>query len=273
MLEMLIKDIVFSYDNKKVIKGINLSVKEGEIVSIIGPNGSGKSTLLKCINGILKPSSGNVYIDSKEVLKMNPKDLAKTVAYVPQATPEVFLQTIFETVLMGRKPHLKWGVGEKDLRIVEEILEYMELSDLAECYIDELSGGQKQRVYIARALAQEPKILLLDEPTSSLDIKHQLEVLQVVEKISKQRKTSVVMVIHDLNLAYRFSDKLALVKNGQVVSYDSPDIVLTEENVNSVYEVESSIINTELGKCVLPINPIKKCRTIYIKDYKLLCNI
>ncbi|EJO5347999.1 ABC transporter ATP-binding protein [Clostridium botulinum] len=264
MLEMLINDIVFSYDNKKVIKGINLKVEEGEIVSIIGPNGSGKSTLLKCINGILKPCSGNIYINSKEVLKMNPKELAKIIAYVPQETSEVFMQTIFETVLMGRKPHLKWGVREKDLKIVEEILEYMELLDLAECYIDELSGGQKQRVYIARALAQEPKILLLDEPTSSLDIKHQLEVLQVVDKISRQRNTSVIMVIHDLNLAYRFSDKLALVKSGQVISYDSPEVVITEENINSVYEVESSIINTKLGKCILPVKPIKKDRKRYV---------
>ncbi|EJP6472555.1 ABC transporter ATP-binding protein [Clostridium botulinum] len=268
MLEMLINNIAFSYGNKKVIKDINLNIKEGEIVSIIGPNGSGKSTLLKCINGILRPSSGSIYINSKEVSKMNPKELAKNVAYVPQATSEVFLQTIFETVLMGRKPHLKWGVGEKDLKVVEEILEYMELSDLAECYMDELSGGQKQRVYIARALAQEPKILLLDEPTSSLDIKHQLEVLQIIEKISRQRKTTVIMVIHDLNIAYRFSDKLVLIKDGQVHSYNSPDVVFTEENINFIYEVESLIIDTKLGKCVLPINPIKKYRKKNTKNYK-----
>lgn len=257
-MTMLIKDIIFRYGNKEVLKGINFKVSKGEIVSIIGPNGSGKSTLVKCIDGIFKPKSGNVYIHTKDTRNMSPKELAKTMAYVPQASSDVFIQRVFDTVLMGRKPHLTWGVRKIDLEIVEEVLDYMGLTDLAECYLDELSGGQKQKVLIARALAQEPEILLLDEPTSSLDIKHQLEVLEIVKKISKQRKSSVVMVIHDLHLAYRFSDKLVLLKNGNVFACGDPNTVLTKENINKVYDVEVSMVNTNLGPCVLPIKSINE---------------
>lgn len=257
-MTMLVKDIVFGYGKKEVLKGVNFKVSKGEIVSIIGPNGSGKSTLVKCIDGIFKPKSGKVYIDTKDTRTMSTKELAKTMAYVPQASSDVFVQRVFDTVLMGRKPHLNWGVRKMDLEIVEEVLDYMGLTNLAECYLDELSGGQRQKVLIARALAQEPEILLLDEPTSSLDIKHQLEVLEIVKKISNQRKSSVVMVIHDLSLAYRFSDKLVLLKDGNVFAYGEPNLVLTKENINEVYDVEVSMVNTNLGPCVLPIKSINR---------------
>lgn len=257
-MTMSIKDIVFGYGTKEVLKGVNFEVIKGEIVSIIGPNGSGKSTLVKCIDGIFKPKSGNVYIHTKDTRNMRPRELAKTMAYVPQSSSEVFTQRVFDTVLMGRKPHITWGVRKIDLEIVEEVLEYMGLTELAECYLDELSGGQKQKVLIARALAQEPEILLLDEPTSSLDIKHQLEVLEIVKNISKHRKSSVVMVIHDLNLAYRFSDKLVLLKDGTVFASGEPSTVLTKENINKVYDVEVSMINTNLGLCIMPIKAINE---------------
>lgn len=252
-MSMLIKDIVFGYGSKDVLNGVSFKVSDGEITSIIGPNGSGKSTLVKCIDGILKAKSGEVYIDSKKTKDMTLKEMAKIIAYVPQVSNEVFFERVFDTVLMGRRPHLNWGVRKVDLEIVAEVLEYMELTELSECYLNELSGGQKQKVIIARALAQEPDILLLDEPTSSLDIKHQLEVLEIVKKISSQRKSSVIMVIHDLNMAYRFSDNLVLLKEGNIFASGTPDSVLTKENINRVYEVEVTMANTDVGPCILPI--------------------
>lgn len=256
-MKLYTKNIKFSYGNKEVLKGIDLNVKKGEVVSIVGPNGSGKSTLLKCIQGILKPKDGAVYVNDKETSTMALGDLAKTLGYVPQSSVEVFTQTVFETVLMGRKPHLTWGVRKKDLEIVEDILTYMGLEDISQCYLNELSGGQKQKALIARALAQEPEVILLDEPTNNLDIKHQLEVLQIIKSISEQRGSSFIMVIHDLNLAARFSDRLVLLNEGEIFSEGNAEEVLTEENIKKVYEVESIIQNTHIGRCILPVTPLK----------------
>lgn len=256
-MKLYTKNIKFSYGNKEVLKGIDLNVKKGEVVSIVGPNGSGKSTLLKCIQGILKPKDGAVYVNDKETSTMALGDLAKTLGYVPQSSVEVFTQTVFETVLMGRKPHLTWGVRKKDLEIVEDILTYMGLEDISQCYLNELSGGQKQKALIARALAQEPEVILLDEPTNNLDIKHQLEVLQIIKSISEQRGSSFIMVIHDLNLAARFSDRLVLLNEGEIFSEGTAEEVLTEENIKKVYEVESIIQNTHIGRCILPVTPLK----------------
>lgn len=256
-MKLYTKNIKFSYGNKEVLKGIDFNVKKGEVVSIVGPNGSGKSTLLKCIQGILKPKAGFVYINDKETSTMALSELAKTLGYVPQSSVEVFTQTVFETVLMGRKPHLTWGVRKKDLEIVEDILTYMGLEDISQCYLNELSGGQKQKALIARALAQEPEVILLDEPTNNLDIKHQLEVLQIIKNISEQRGSSFIMVIHDLNLAARFSDRLVLLNEGEIFSEGTAKEVLTEENIKKVYEVESIIQNTHIGRCILPVTPLK----------------
>lgn len=256
-MKLYTKNIKFSYGDKEVLKGIDFNVKKGEVVSIVGPNGSGKSTLLKCIQGIIKPKAGAVYINDKETSTMALSDLAKTLGYVPQSSVEVFTQTVFETVLMGRKPHLTWGVRKKDLEIVEDILTYMGLEDISQCYLNELSGGQKQKALIARALAQEPEVILLDEPTNNLDIKHQLEVLQIIKNISEQRGSSFIMVIHDLNLAARFSDRLVLLNEGEIFSEGNAEEVLTEENIKKVYEVESIIQNTHIGRCILPVTPLK----------------
>lgn len=254
-MKLSVDNMVFSYGSNKVLKGISFRMDEGEIVSVIGPNGSGKSTLIKCIEGILKPEVGSVYVGDKEAKQMGSRELAKIIGYVPQDCSSVFSQRVFETVLMGRRPHLTWGVRKKDVNIVEKILDYMEISHLASRYLDELSGGQRQRVIIARALAQEPKILLLDEPTSNLDIRHQLEVLEIVKKISRESKSSVLMVIHDLNLAARFSDKLIMLKDGNVLYIGNPKKILTVENINEVYEVESTLADTDYGQFILPVRP------------------
>lgn len=245
-------NVTFSYGTKEVLKGISFEAHESEVLSIIGPNGSGKSTLIKCIDGLLKNNSGDIYLNGENIKNIPLKERAKFIAYVPQSSYEAFPQKVFETVLMGRKPHLGWSVGRKDLKVVENILEYMELSEISNSYLDELSGGQKQKVLIARALAQEPSILLLDEPTSSLDIKHQFEVLNIIKNISRRRKTLVIMVIHDLNMASRFSDELLLLKDGKIFSSGKADTVLTKDNIKSVYEIEVSAVNIKNYTCFIP---------------------
>ncbi len=249
-IKLKVKGICFRYGSREVLRDVELEAKAGEILTIIGPNGAGKSTLLRCINRILKPYLGTVFLDGKELSRLKAQERAQVVGYVPQASGEVFPSTVFETVLMGRKPHLSWGVGRGDLEVVGAVLQRLGLMDLAERYLSELSGGEKQKVLIARALAQEPEVLLLDEPISNLDVKHQLEVLEMVRDVARQGKC-VLMVMHDLNMAARFSDQLLMLKNGIVFAAGDPRSVLTPENIRAVYEVEAMIVPTSVGPYVI----------------------
>ncbi|ACB86171.1 ABC transporter related [Natranaerobius thermophilus JW/NM-WN-LF] len=255
-MKLSAEGITFSYGSRSVLDDVTFQVPEGQVTSIIGPNGSGKTTLIKCINKVLPPKKGSVMVDGQELLKMNRKNMAKILGYVPQITKEAFPLTVFETVLMGRKPHMGWKVSSKDLNTVSQVISQLGLTSLSERYLDELSGGQKQKVLLARALAQEPGIFLLDEPTSDLDIKNQLEVLQLVNKIAKENTSTIVMAIHDLHMAARFSDKVILLKEGEIYATGTPTEVLTEENLAVTYEVKTSIINTNSGIYVLPVEPI-----------------
>ncbi|NPV28065.1 MAG: ABC transporter ATP-binding protein [Firmicutes bacterium] len=249
-MKLKVKGICFRYRSREVLQDVELEARAGEILAIIGPNGAGKSTLLRCINRILKPYLGTVFLDGKELFRLKAQERAQMMGYVPQASGEVFPSTVFETVLMGRKPHLSWGVGKGDLEVVGAVLERLGLMDFAERYLSELSGGERQKVLIARALAQEPEVLLLDEPTSNLDVKHQLEVLEMVRDVAKQGKC-VLMVMHDLNMAVRFSDQLLMLKGGIVFAAGHPQAVLTPENIRAVYEVEAMIMPTSLGPYVI----------------------
>ncbi|BCV21700.1 ABC transporter ATP-binding protein [Moorella sp. Hama-1] len=255
-MRLVVKDVSFSYGSFPVLHGLTMEAGEGEAVSIVGPNGSGKSTLLRCAARILKPRQGVIYLDGKEIAALNGSELAKRLGYVPQAGAEVFPFTVLETVLMGRKPHLKWGVSKRDLAVVGDILRYMGLEPLAGRCLDQLSGGQKQKVLLARALAQEPDILLLDEPTSSLDIRHQLEVLGLIKNLAHQYRRTILMVMHDLNLAARFSEKLILLKDGCIFAAGKPQRVLTAENVAAVYGVEAVVNNGKYGLQVFPLRPV-----------------
>lgn len=200
-------------------------------------------------------------MDGKEVASLNGADLAKRMGYVPQSAAEAFPYTVLETVLMGRKPHLKWGVSKKDLAVAGEILRYMRIDQMAGRYLDELSGGQKQKVLLARALAQEPEVLLLDEPTSNLDIRHQLEVLELVKDLAQQHRRTVVLVMHDLNLAARFSDKLVLLRDGRVFAAGRPKRVLTAESIGAVYGVEALVTDSKFGLQVFPLRPVAGQKT------------
>ncbi len=247
-LKLIINKLSFNYPGFPVLKDVELEVGAGEVLSIVGPNGSGKSTLLKCINRILKTRKNTVLIDGKCTHKIGLKELSKIMGYVPQTSTSVFPFTVFDVVLMGRKPHINWKLSERDNEIVAEVLDFMGIGELAMRHFNELSGGEQQKVVIARALAQQPQLLLLDEPTSSLDIRHQLEILCILKSLTESKERTVIMAIHDLNLASRFSDKLIMLKQGQIFAVGSPELVLTENNIAAVYGVQSRVTTTVLGK-------------------------
>ncbi|MDD2360640.1 MAG: ABC transporter ATP-binding protein [Syntrophaceticus schinkii] len=257
-MKLKINECSFSYNIQLVLDHISMQISEGEVVSIIGPNGSGKSTLLRCICRVLQPRGGVVYLNNQDVAHLKPRELARLLGYVPQSGAEVFPLTVYEAVLLGRKPYLSWGVGPKDREIVDRILRFMKIEEFALKYINEMSGGEKQRVLIARALAQEPEVLLLDEPTSNLDIKHQLEVLGLMQKFAHDGGMTVIMVLHDLNLASRFSDKLVLINEGKVFASGPPAAVLNPANIRAVYDVEADVDQNGLGIQVLPLRSINE---------------
>ncbi|MCW4046883.1 MAG: ABC transporter ATP-binding protein [Candidatus Bathyarchaeota archaeon] len=247
-MKLTINKLSFNYAATPVLKDIELEVGLGEMLSIVGPNGSGKSTLLKCINRILKTKQNTVLIDGKDASKLNLKELSKLMGYVPQTSRSTFPFTVFDVVLMGRKPYIHWSLSERDNEIVAEMLDFLGIGKLAMRHYDELSGGEQQKVIIARALAQQPQILLLDEPTSSLDIKHQLEILCILKSLSKTNHCSIILAMHDLNLASRFSDRILMLKQGCIFAVGPPDAVLTEENIESVYGIKAHVTNSVLGR-------------------------
>ena len=255
MVNITIKELTFSYNSHKILDDLNLVIENSEILSLVGPNGSGKTTLIKCIDRILKPV-GSILLDDREIEKMSRHDVARQIGYVPQSSSTPLATTVFDTVLMGRRPHIGWRVGDADLEKVAEVLERLHLEELAMRDFSQLSGGQKQKVLIASALAQEPAVLLLDEPTSNLDMLHQLEVMETVSCLVKEKKISAVMAIHDLNLASRFSDKLVMLKRGMVYAAGEPKALLNECNIGKVYGIEALVMNA-LGRPY--IVPIRSC--------------
>ncbi|MCS3923848.1 ABC transporter ATP-binding protein [Methanosalsum natronophilum] len=245
-----VEGLEFSYNGVPTLKNMNLNVNKGEFLSIIGPNGSGKTTFLKCINRILNPEKGSIMINEFDLDKLHRNDIAKQVGYIPQAERGAFPTTVFDTVLMGRKPHINWVPTSRDLDIVVEVMEMLDLSHISMKNINELSGGQRQKVIIGRALAQQPEILLLDEPTSSLDLKHQLEVLDITRD-QADNDVTVIMSVHDLNLAARYSDKIIMMKDGEIFHAGGPEI-LTPENIEPVYDVSVDVHRTGEQIWILP---------------------
>lgn len=253
MAKITIKDLTFSYGNHKILDQISLSVNDSEMLSLVGPNGSGKTTLIKCIDRILKPSSGTILLDGKDIDRLSRQEIARAIGYVPQSSSSPLSTTVFDTVLMGRRPHIGWRVSDKDLDKVAEVLGMLHLDDLAMRDFGQLSGGQKQKILIARALAQEPSVLLLDEPTSNLDIRHQLEVMEILSSLVKKSRISAVMAIHDLNLAAGFSDRLAMLHNGKIYADGHPDALLNADNMRSIFGVEAAVMNVQGRPYVVPL--------------------
>jgi iron complex transport system ATP-binding protein len=211
----------------------------------------GKTTLLKCMNAILKPKRGTVLIEEEDVLKLEQIEIARRLGYVPQRCEPARL-TAFDAVLLGRMPHMKWNIKTEDVMIVENTIKKLHLEEMALRYIDELSGGELQKVGIARAIAQNPKLLLLDEPTSSLDLKNQLEILNTVRDVVRNENVSAIMTMHDLNLAFRYSDKFLFLKNGTIFAAGSMDEI-TPDIISEVYGVPVTIQNYQDVSVVIPV--------------------
>ncbi|MCL2134025.1 MAG: heme ABC transporter ATP-binding protein [Candidatus Bathyarchaeota archaeon] len=250
-MKLTINNLSFSYAGIPILKDIALNVELGELVSIVGPNGSGKSTLLKCVNRILKTGPNSILLDGKDASKFSTKELSKLMGYVPQTSISAFPFTVYDVVMMGRKPYVHWSVGEQDNEIVVQMMDLLGISHLAMRQFSALSGGEQQKVIIARALAQQPQILLLDEPTSSLDIKHQLDILCILKSLAKSKGHAVIVTLHDLNLASRFSDRLFMLKRGRVYATGTPEEVLTAQNIEEVYEIKTDVSHSITGKPVV----------------------
>lgn len=247
-MKIQIDDVSFSYkgcDDTPVLKEISALIRGPQVVSILGPNGVGKSTLIHCINKILEPTGGKVFLDDVETTEYSLKDMAKRISYVPYSSSDTFPLTVVDTVLLGRHPHAGWKTTDEDLRKVYEVLERLDISDLAMRFFNELSAGQHQKVMLARGLVQEPDVILLDEPTSNLDIRHQLGISRMLRELSRTDGILVIMISHDLNIAARYSDNIILMHEGRIFAAGSPKDVLTEENIRTVYGVESKIIDDE----------------------------
>ena len=246
-----VRDLVFGYNaSQKIIDQISFDVEDGHCIAILGNNGAGKSTMLKCLNRILSPGKGVVHVDGMEITAMKQGEIARHMAFVAQKNDNNRI-TVFEAVMLGRIPFIKWGVTPEHEEIVSSVISQMHLEKFAVRYLGELSGGELQKVMIARALAQEPKVLLLDEPTSSLDLKNQLEVLGLVRKICHSRNIAVIIVIHDLNMALRYCDRFLFLKDGNVHAYGGQE-VMTCECIGEGYQMPVCIGTINGYKMVVP---------------------
>lgn len=241
-MTLKVNNVSFGYDkNKMIIDNISLNVDQGEILGILGPNGTGKTTFLKCINNIYKPISGNISYKNKIITELKQEDIAKIIAYVPQYSTNYFSINVINSVMMGRMPYVNKNYTAEDEEIVFSIIKKMNLEEFAFRNIKEMSGGERQRVFIARAMAQQPKIIILDEPTSSLDLHNQLFILHTITKLAKENNITIIMTIHDLNLASMFCDKILMLKDAKIFAYGTPDDVLTKDNIDAMYGVKTEI--------------------------------
>ena len=247
-----VENLSFHYrSGPEILRQISFSLEEGQFLAILGNNGAGKSTMLKCFNQILRVKGGHVWMDGEDLLTMTHREVARRVAFVSQTIPSTQM-TVHDVVMLGRRPYMQWGFTEEDHRIVHQAMDRLNLSAMRGRFLNELSGGERQKVMLARALAQQPKVLLLDEPTSSLDIQNQYQVLDIVRDICRTSSITAVMVIHDLNLALRFCDRFLLLKDGRVYrSWDSS--ILDRQALRDVYGVDAHVVTVE-GKSVVLVD-------------------
>ncbi len=252
------EQVSFAYGPVEVLSAISCEVAAGEIVGLIGPNGSGKSTLMRLMSGVRVPRVGQLAYDGRDLRTYRREELARAIAVVPQETAIELPFSVLEVVLMGRSPYLgKFGFeGAHDLAVAQRVMEQTGVADLATREVHALSGGERQRVILARALAQEPRVLLLDEPTAFLDIKHQVAVYDLMKQLSREQGLAVVAILHDLNLAALYCDRLLLLKAGRTFCQGTPEEVLTYINIKAVYETEVYIdLNDLTGKVqILPLD-------------------
>ena len=247
-----IKDISYAYGKNEVLHNVSFEVQPGECVAILGNNGSGKSTLITCLNKILTPKSGSVLIDRQDVHKMNRTQIARHISYVAQKN-EISQMTVFDSVLLGRRPYMRWAISQEDIDICDKTIQQIGMEDFKLRYVNELSGGELQKVMLARALVQQPKLMLLDEPTSNLDPKNQYEMLELVRNVAIKQNISVLIVLHDINLAFRYCDSFLLMRSGCVHGYGD-ETIITSETMHDVYGVHVDIEEVGGQKVVIVQN-------------------
>ena len=238
-----VRDLGFCWGEKTVLDEISFTIISGQIVAILGKNGAGKTTLIKCLNRVQTPQNGKVEICSKDISRQSLIELSKSVSYVPQSVRTSFPMDVFDVLLLGRRPHISWMTSSEDLEAVSETLRKFGLEDLAFRRFDRLSGGERQRVIIAKAVVQNPRVYLLDEPTSDLDLQHQLLVMEAVTDIIRNSggSKSAIFAIHDINIAARFSDRVILLHEGRILADGTPSEVITRSNIATVFGVDSEI--------------------------------
>lgn len=252
---MQVSDASFSYDGQhNIFENINFSVQKGDVFCILGPNGTGKTTLIKCINGLMKLSSGKILFNEKNIYSLNKTEIAKNIGYIPQIHNSTFPFSVLDVVLMGRSPHLEMfaSPGEKDIKIAEESLKTLNITHMRDVPYTEISGGEQQLVFLARILTQKPSVLLLDEPTSHLDFGNQMRTLNIIEKLAKSG-LSIVMSSHFPDQAFISANKVALMKGKNFIDIGSPEEVINEENMEKIYDVQVKIVDIEPRKACIPL--------------------
>jgi len=252
------KDFSTGYQGNKIIKSISLSLERSEWLGIIGANGSGKSTFLKGISRILDVYTGSAYLYGQNIHNSSTKEIAKKISVLPQLQRSNLTLTVYELVSLGRSPHKKWwelDLDEVDHSKVERSIELTDMKAFKDKPVDTLSGGQRQRAFLSLALAQDAKTLLLDEPTTFLDLRYQLQFLDLLKKINEEQEITIVTVIHDLNLAARYCDRIAVIKDGELLAVDSPRKVLNNELIKKAFQVETCQIETPVGLQICTIRP------------------
>ncbi|ARJ38731.1 iron ABC transporter ATP-binding protein [Sporosarcina sp. P21c] len=243
-----VRELTKFYGKKAVVEKVSVNIHRGKITSFIGPNGAGKSTLLSMVSRLMDADTGEVLLDKSKVKDMKSNDFAKRVAILKQSNFMNVKLTIRELVSFGRFPHCKGRLQEEDDRMVDQALEYMGLTDMQEAYLDELSGGQRQRAFIAMTIAQDTDYILLDEPLNNLDMKHSVQIMKILRQLVNDLGKTVVIVLHDINFASVYSDRIVALKNGRIVKDGVTNDIITSESLREIYDME------------IPIQQMKDCR-------------
>ena len=250
------RNVSGGYDQRPIVQGVNLAVESGEWLCLVGANGSGKSTLLRLLSRVLKPQGGSVILSGRNIHSLSPITVAQRLALLPQQQTLPEGLTVQQLVSLGRSPHQPWWQWDLDAEgqhQVAQALAWTEIEQYRDRPVAELSGGERQRAFLALALAQNPQVLLLDEPTTFLDIHYQLQLLELLKRLNRERSLSIITVLHDINLAARYCDRMAMLRQGCLWAIGPPSKVLTSENLREVFQVEVEIFTTPFGQQVFPV--------------------